>query len=75
MGPSFAAGARERLAAEPGIARVEVELSDDADWSPADMAPSYRARLTEHRRARRAGIGVVETPLGGAIKVTTKGAR
>lgn len=69
MGPSFVTGARERLAAEPGIAHVEVELSADPDWSPLDMSPGYRARLTEHRRARRDGIEVVETPAGGVLRV------
>lgn len=70
MGPSFVTGARERLAAEPGIARVEVELSADPHWSPLDMSPDYRARLAEHRRSRRDGIEVVETPTGGVVRVT-----
>lgn len=69
MGPSFVSGARERLAAVPGVARVEVTLSGDADWSPLDMSPDYQARLAEHRRARRGSIAVVETPMGGAIRV------
>lgn len=69
MGPSFVSGARERLAAVPGVAEVEVTLSSDPDWSPLDMSPDYRARLAEHRRARRGSIPVVETPMGGAIRV------
>jgi metal-sulfur cluster biosynthetic enzyme len=68
MGPSFASGARERLARVPGVARVDVELSDDPSWSPLDMAPGYRARLAEHRRARRGSFVVVETPAGGAMR-------
>lgn len=69
MGPSFVSGARERLAAVPGVACVEVTLSSDLDWSPLDMTPDYRARLTEHRRARRGSVAVVETATGGVIRV------
>lgn len=69
MGPSFASGARERLAAVPGVATVHVELSHDLDWSPADMAPEYRVRLTEHRRGRRGSLAVTETTMGGAIRI------
>ena len=70
MGPSFASGARERLAAVPGVARVHVELSHELDWSPDDMTPEYRVRLIEHRRARERGaLAVAETPMGGAIRI------
>jgi metal-sulfur cluster biosynthetic enzyme len=72
MGPSFVSGAREQLATVPGVARVEVTLSSDPDWSPLDMSPEYRARLTEHRRARRGSIPVVETPMGGVIRMTAR---
>jgi metal-sulfur cluster biosynthetic enzyme len=68
MGPSFVSGARDRLRAVPGVARVEVTLSDDPDWTPLDMSPAYRARLSEHRRSRRGTIAVHETPMGGAIR-------
>jgi metal-sulfur cluster biosynthetic enzyme len=54
MGGPFAASARERLAALPGVARVEVALATRLDWSPADMAPAYAARLRAARRARSA---------------------
>src|SRR5204862_3772089 len=37
MGPSLAAGARERLAAVPGVARGEVTRSEDNTCMPADM--------------------------------------
>jgi metal-sulfur cluster biosynthetic enzyme len=67
MGPSFASGARARLARVRGVAQVVVELSDDPSWSPVDMTPAYRTRLAEHRRARRGSIAVVETPAGGAV--------
>jgi len=69
MGPSLASGARERLAALPGVARVEVTLSDDGDWTPAAMSAEYRARLAEHRAARRGAIEVRETPMGSPIRV------
>jgi metal-sulfur cluster biosynthetic enzyme len=72
MGPSFLTGARERLAREPGIARVDVELSADADWSPIDMSPDYRERLAAHRRARRGAIDVVVTPRGGVVKSSSR---
>ena len=72
MGPSFVSGARERLAAVPGVARVEVTLSSDPDWSPLDMSPDYRARLTEHRRARRGSVAVIETAMGGVIRVRSR---
>jgi len=72
MGPALATGARERVAAVPGVARVDVTLCDD-DWEPADMTPAYRERLAAHRAARRVALGVagrvVETPLGAAIRV------
>ncbi len=73
MGPSFATGARERLAAVPGVAQVDVELSGDAEWSPLDMAPDYRARLAEHRRLQRGDIEVVETASGGVIRIPAAG--
>jgi metal-sulfur cluster biosynthetic enzyme len=69
MGPALAAGARERLAAMPGVARYEVELSDDNDWMPSAMSPEYRARLAEHRAARRGAFEVRETPLGTPIRI------
>lgn len=75
MGPSFLTGARERLRTVPGVARVEVELSDDPDWSPRDMSPGYRARLSAHRRARRGAIAVSETPMGGAIRPPRRAGR
>jgi metal-sulfur cluster biosynthetic enzyme len=69
MGPSLAAGARQRLATLPGVASFEVTLSDDNDWMPADMSPEYRARLEAHRAANRGGIEVHETALGAPIRV------
>ena len=69
MGPSLAAGARERLASLPGVARVEVTLSDDNTWLPSDMSSDYRARLEAHRAAQRGTIEVRETPLGAPIRV------
>lgn len=69
MGPALAAGARERLAAMPGVARFEVTLSDDNDWMPSAMSSDYRARLEEHRAARRGAFEVRETPLGAPIRI------
>jgi metal-sulfur cluster biosynthetic enzyme len=73
MGPSLAHGARDRLGALPGVARVEVTLSAD-DWTPADMSDEYRARLAAHRAARRHALGiegVTETPMGASIQRRT----
>jgi metal-sulfur cluster biosynthetic enzyme len=60
MGPSLATGARRRLEAMPGVARVDVTLSDDPDWAPSDMSPEYQARLAEHRAAKRAALGITD---------------
>jgi metal-sulfur cluster biosynthetic enzyme len=48
IGP-FAAEARARLLALPGVGEVELELDNGYDWTESMMAPAYRARLTEHR--------------------------
>ncbi len=73
MGPSLAAGARERLATLPGVARCEVTLSDDNDWMPSAMSEEYRARLEEHRALKRHEIEVRETPLGSPIRIRRQG--
>jgi metal-sulfur cluster biosynthetic enzyme len=76
MGPALASGARERVAAVPGVTSVDVELCDD-DWMPSDMAPAYRARLAAHRAAKRVALGlpgeVAETQLGASILVRKGG--
>ena len=74
MGPSLAHGARDRLGALAGVARVEVTLSSD-DWTPADMSDEYRARLAAHRAARRQALGIAdvnETPMGASIRRRTE---
>jgi len=53
MGASFAVQARERLEPLPGVARVEVELQHDCDWTPADLDARYARRLEEVRAAAR----------------------
>lgn len=58
MGFPFAREARQRLAALPGVASVEVELDHAHDWMPADMSPSYRARLAADRALRQGATGI-----------------
>ena len=62
MGPSLAAGARERLAKLPGVARVEVTLSDDNNWMPSEMSADYRARLEQHRAALDVTFFFIDQP-------------
>ena len=56
MGASFVVKARERLAALPGVARVDVELDHAADWHPSDADPAYQERLRVVRAERRAAL-------------------
>lgn len=53
MGAAFLASARELVGGLDGVASAEVRLDERSDWAPADMAPSYRARLESARAARR----------------------
>ncbi|MBV9423110.1 MAG: DUF59 domain-containing protein [Solirubrobacterales bacterium] len=53
MGAAFLASARDLLAGLDGVASAEVWLDERSDWSPANMAPAYRARLEQIRAARR----------------------
>ncbi|MGH9030709.1 MAG: metal-sulfur cluster assembly factor [Acidimicrobiia bacterium] len=69
MGPSLASGARARVEALPGVARVDVTLSDDNEWVPAAMSAEYRGRLAAHRAARRGAVEVQETALGAPIRI------
>ncbi|WNV77095.1 iron-sulfur cluster assembly protein [Geodermatophilus sp. DSM 44513] len=53
MGPSFVHSAREALLALPWVAGAEVTYDEDStSWSPSDMAPHYRRRLSLVRSAR-----------------------
>jgi metal-sulfur cluster biosynthetic enzyme len=54
MGIPFMATARERLEALPGIIRAEVSLASAFEWTPAELSPSYAARLERVRQRRRA---------------------
>lgn len=53
MGAVFLREARERLEKLPGVMRVALELSQDFDWHPLDMAGAPRARMLELRQAIR----------------------
>jgi metal-sulfur cluster biosynthetic enzyme len=54
MGIPFMATARERLEALPGVIRAEVSLASAFEWTPAELSPSYAARLERVRQRRRA---------------------
>lgn len=58
MGFPFAREAKQRLAALPGVASVEVLLDHAHDWMPADMSPVYRARLAADRAQRQRATGI-----------------
>jgi len=58
MGFPFANEAKQRLAALPGVASVEVVLDHAHDWMPADMSPAYRARLDADRALRQRATGI-----------------
>jgi metal-sulfur cluster biosynthetic enzyme len=51
MGYIFLPQARAAITALPGVARADVQLETNANWSEADMASAYRERLA----AKRAG--------------------
>ena len=53
MGIPFMATARERLEALPGVSRAEVSLASGFEWTPAELSPSYAARLERVRQRRR----------------------
>ena len=56
VGASFVSRARELLSELPGVARVDVSLEHDCDWSPRDLDPDYATRLRAARALRRAAI-------------------
>jgi metal-sulfur cluster biosynthetic enzyme len=62
MGGPFAASARRRLAALPGVAEVDVRLDEAFDWTPADAAAAYRERLERARARRWAALGAAAPP-------------
>jgi metal-sulfur cluster biosynthetic enzyme len=59
MGAAFVNEARTLLWALPGVAEVRVHLDQAYDWTPADMAPAYQARLEQQRQRRRAALGLI----------------
>jgi metal-sulfur cluster biosynthetic enzyme len=54
MGFPFMRSARDRLAALPGVERVEVSLDPAFEWTPAELSPAYAARLERRRASQRA---------------------
>jgi metal-sulfur cluster biosynthetic enzyme len=59
MGAAFVNDARQLLQALPGVAEVQVSMDLAFDWTPADMAPAYQARLEQLRQRRRAALGMI----------------
>ncbi|MEU3618028.1 iron-sulfur cluster assembly protein [Streptomyces sp. NPDC006872] len=53
MGLPFQATAYEQLLGLDGVARVDVTLDPDVEWSEADLSPEYARRLAEVRSSRR----------------------
>ena len=53
IGASFVTRAHECLEPLAGVARVEVTLEHDCDWTPADLDPAYARRLDAVRANRR----------------------
>jgi metal-sulfur cluster biosynthetic enzyme len=51
MGPTFVESAHEAVRALPGVCAVEVAFEEDSTaWSPQDMTPAYRRRLSVLRQ-------------------------
>jgi hypothetical protein len=59
MGAAFVNDARKLLRELPGIAEVQVSMDHAFDWTPANMAPAYQARLEQLRQRRRAAVGLI----------------
>jgi metal-sulfur cluster biosynthetic enzyme len=62
---SFAAEARARLLALPGVEEVDLTLDSGFTWTEERLQPDYRRRLAEGRtsaRLRRALPVIVELP-------------
>ena len=51
MAPVFLARVQNLLHAQPEVARFDAKLDTGFDWTPDDMTPEYRARLSRHRAA------------------------
>ena len=49
----FAATAEREIRALPGVRSVTVDIDHEHIWSPDDMTPEYRARLSQMRAERR----------------------
>jgi metal-sulfur cluster biosynthetic enzyme len=52
MGYIFLPQARAAITALPGVARADIQLVTNANWSEADMASNYRERLAAKRAGR-----------------------
>lgn len=53
MAPVFLAQVQQIAGELPGVTAVHASLDTGFDWTEADMAPQYRARLARQREARR----------------------
>ncbi|MBW8836824.1 MAG: DUF59 domain-containing protein [Burkholderia sp.] len=51
MAPIFLAQVQNLVHALPGVSAIHASLDTGFDWTPNDMTPEYRARLSRHRAA------------------------
>ena len=51
MAPIFLAQVQNLVHALPGVSAIHASLDTGFDWTPDDMTPAYRARLSRHRAA------------------------
>lgn len=49
MAPVFLAQVQQLAGEVPGVTAIHASLDTGFDWTPNDMTPEYRARLSRHR--------------------------
>jgi metal-sulfur cluster biosynthetic enzyme len=51
MAPVFLARVQNVVHEQPEVTRIDASLDTGFDWTPNDMSPEYRERLSRHRAA------------------------
>ena len=51
MAPIFLARVQNVVREQPEVTRIDASLDTGFDWTPNDMSPEYRERLSRHRAA------------------------
>lgn len=59
---------RARLDAMPDVADVDIDFSEEFDWTPDDIAPHVQQQLRERRERLIAQLPVRERTLAGSIQ-------